>query len=134
MNGDGKLTSVDALIILQAAAGNMHYPRTIVDSNGDEITIYKPVERIIAYNSDGAEVIQSLGATGDVVGVGTVVAEDDFVPEFAEVPTVGKWNSPNCEMIIALNPDIVLVYGKWPEKGKLEDKLRGGSTSTFLRI
>lgn len=101
------------------------YPRTIVDSTGDELTLYKPIKRIIAYNSDCAEVIRSLGATKGVVGVGTVVADDEFFSEFGEVPAVGKWNSPDCERILALDPDAIIVYGKWPEKGKLDDKLKG---------
>ncbi len=109
------------------SASHIHayYPRTIVDSTGDELTLYKPIKRIIAYNSDCAEVIRSLGATKDVIGIGTVVEEDDFFSEFGEVPAVGKWNSPDCERILALDPDAVIVYGKWPEKGKLDDKLKG---------
>nr|QNO49354.1 vitamin B12-binding protein [Methanosarcinales archaeon ANME-2c ERB4] len=102
-----------------------YYPRTIVDSNEDELTLYKPIKRIIAYNSNCAEVIRSLGATKDVIGIGTAIEEDDFFSEFGEVPAVGKWNSPDCEKILALDPDAVIVYGKWPEKGKLDDKLKG---------
>lgn len=102
-----------------------YYPRTIVDSNEDELTLYKPIKRIIAYNSNCAEVIRSLGATNDVIGIGTAVEEDDFFSEFGEVSAVGKWNSPDCEKILALDPDAVIVYGKWPEKGKLDDKLKG---------
>ena len=117
------------------AASHIHayYPRTIQDSNGDEITIYKPVKRIIAYNSDCAEVIRSLGATEDVIGVGTVVAEDDFFSEFGEVQAVGKWDSPDCEMILALDPDAVFVFGEWPAKDKLEDKL-GGTDIVVIRL
>lgn len=110
-----------------------YYPRTIQDSSGDEITIYKPVKRIIAYNSDCAEVIRSLGATEDVIGVGTVVDEDDFFSGFGEVQAVGEWNSPDCEMILALDPDAVLVYGKWPAKDKLEEKL-GGTDIVVIRL
>jgi iron complex transport system substrate-binding protein len=116
-----------------ASHTHAYYPRTIVDSNGDEITIYKPVKRIIAYNSDCAEVIRSLGATGSVIGVGTVVAEDDFFSEFGEVQAVGKWNSPDCEVLLALDPDVVLAYGKWPGKDKLEEKL-GGTDIVVIRL
>ena len=59
-----------------------YYPRTIVDSTGDKLTLYKPIKRIIAYNSDCAEVIRSLGATKDVIGVGKVVADDELLYEF----------------------------------------------------
>ncbi len=117
------------------SASHIHayYPRTIVDSNGDEITIYKPAKRIIAYNSDCAEVIRSLGATEDVIGVGTVVDEDDFFSGFGAAQAVGEWNSPDCEMILALDPDVVFVYGNWPAKDKLEDKL-GGTDIVVIRL
>jgi len=117
------------------AASHIHayYPRTIAGSSGEEITIYEPVRRIVPLTSDGAEVIRSLGATNDVVGVGTGIAEDDFFYEFADTKTVGKWNNPDCEMILALDPDIVLAYSKWPGKDKLEDKI-GETDITVVRL
>ena len=110
-----------------------YYPRTIVDSNGDEITLYKPTKRTVVLNSDCAEVIRSLGATDEVVGVSTGIAEDNFFSEYGEVQTVGKWNSPDCEVLLALDPDVVLVYGKWPGKDKLEEKL-GGTDIVVIRL
>ncbi|MEA1894166.1 MAG: ABC transporter substrate-binding protein [Euryarchaeota archaeon] len=117
------------------SASHIHayYPRTIPDSNGDEVTIYTPVRRIVALTSDCAEVIRSLGATDEVVGVSTGIAEDDFFSEFEEVQTVGKWNSPDCEVLLALDPDVVLAYGKWPGKDKLEAKL-GGTDIAVIRL
>jgi len=110
-----------------------YYPRTITDSNGDEITLYKPAKRIVVLNSDCAEVIRSLGATDKVIGVSTGIAEDDFFPELGAVQTVGKWNNPDCEVLLALDPDVVLVYGKWPWKDKLEEKL-GGTDIVVIRL
>ncbi len=112
---------------------HVYYPRTIVDSNGDEITFYKPAKRTVVLNSDCAEVIRSLGATDEVVGVSTGIAEDDFFSEYGEVQTVGKWNSPDCEVLLALDPDVVLAYGKWPGKDKLEEKL-GGTDIVVIRL
>ncbi len=104
---------------------HLYYPRTIMCANEKEITIYKPIHRIIPLSSDAIEVVRSLGAKQSVVGVSTGVAEDPLFEEFALLPTIGKWNNPDCEMIIALNPDIVLTYSKWPSKEKLEEKLEG---------
>jgi iron complex transport system substrate-binding protein len=117
------------------SASHIHtyYPRMIVDSNGDEITLYKPTKRTVVLNSDCAEVIRSLGATDEVVGVSTGIAEDNFFSEYGEVQTVGKWNSPDCEVLLALDPDVVLVYGKWPGKDKLEEKL-GGTDIVVIRL
>lgn len=110
-----------------------YYPRTIVDSNGDEITIYKPVKRIVVLNSDCAEVIRSLGSIGEVIGVSTGIAEDEFFSELGTVQTIGKWNNPDCEVLLALEPDVILAYGKWPGKDKLENKL-GGTDIVVIRL
>lgn len=114
---------------------HLYYPRTIMCANENEITIYKPIHRIIPLSSDAIEVVRSLGAKQSVVGVSTGVAEDPLFEEFALLPTIGKWNNPDCEMIIALNPDIVLTYSKWPSKEKLEEKLeRTGITVVRLNF
>lgn len=46
-----------------------------------------------------------------------------FFPELSKLPSVGRWNKPDIEAILALNPDIVSAFGRWPAPEKLEDKL-----------
>ena len=102
------------------------FPVTIIDATGEEVTIENPVERIIVLNSDAAETVRVLGAVDKVVGVTVRIAEATaFFPEMSNLPAIGKWNDPDIEAILALDPDIVLAYGKWPGPEKLEEKLQG---------
>ncbi|NMX20988.1 hypothetical protein C5S30_00825, partial [ANME-1 cluster archaeon GoMg4] len=52
------------------------YPRTITDSGGRNVTIYKPVKRIITLTSDGAEGVRTLGAVDNIVGVTEMINKD----------------------------------------------------------
>jgi iron complex transport system substrate-binding protein len=131
LGGSGSVLDLEDL--RESAHIHLYYPRTILCANGKDVTIYKPANRIIPLTSDGTEVIRSLGAGQSVVGISTDLAEDALFEEFASLPTIGKWNNPDCEMIIALNPDIVLAYGKWPSVEKLENKLERTGI-TVLRL
>ncbi|NMX20937.1 hypothetical protein C5S30_00535, partial [ANME-1 cluster archaeon GoMg4] len=52
------------------------YPRTITDSAGRNVTIFKPVDRIITLTSDGAEGVRTLGAVDNIVGVTEMINKD----------------------------------------------------------
>ncbi|WP_170253956.1 ABC transporter substrate-binding protein [Acetobacterium paludosum] len=80
---------------------------TVTDTAGREITVDKPLERIVTYNSSVCDVLKSFGSEATVIGRG------DSVPNptpNVDVPTVGKWNEPNIEAIMALKPDAVFTY------------------------
>jgi hypothetical protein len=65
---DGKITSEELEEIRHI---HENYPRTIMcdPPYGKEVTIYKPIKRIIVLNTPGAEAIRSLKATDKVVGI-----------------------------------------------------------------
>ncbi len=93
----------------------------ITDSAGNTIEIGK-AERIICLNSDCLEAIIMLGAKDKIVGLGSYALQKPYAPN---VTDVGKWSEPNVEAIISLNPDIVVTYVNYPERQKLEEKLKG---------
>lgn len=80
---------------------------TITDTAGREITIDKPLERIVTYNSSICDVLKSFGSEATVVGRGDSVPNPSAT---AEIPTVGKWNEPNIEAVMDLKPDAVFTY------------------------
>jgi iron complex transport system substrate-binding protein len=99
---------------------------TITDAKGQEITVGLPVERIVALHSDGAVAIRALGAADRVVGVNKHMVEDEvFFTELSKLPSVGGSFDPDIEAVLALEPDIVIAYAKWPGPEKLEEKLVG---------
>ncbi|MBK9516651.1 MAG: ABC transporter substrate-binding protein [Anaeromyxobacter sp.] len=64
----------------------------------------RPARRIITLAPSLTDVLVALGATGRVVGVTRV----DRAPEVAGLPRVGGFLDPNPEIILGLQPDLVL--------------------------
>jgi len=95
----------------EAAHIHRYYPRTIIDSAGRNVTIYKPLKRIVVFNSETVETMRSLNTTDKIVGVGKYTIKDKiFFPEFANYPNVGSVWSPNYEEVLNCNPDAVFLY------------------------
>ncbi len=100
------------------------YPRSIVDSAGDNITIYKPLERIIVTNSNCAEAIRVVGAQNRVIGAtDSLQWYPTFFPEMSKLPVVGKWSAVDPELVLQLDADCVFAYTADPSPAYLEDKL-----------
>lgn len=114
------------LAVSGAGAKTYHpgYPRSIVDSAGDNITIYKPLERIIVTNSDAAEAIRVVGAQDRVIGAtDSLKWFPTFFPEMSKLPVVGKWSCVQPELVLQLDADAVFAYTADPSPAYLEDKL-----------
>ncbi len=100
------------------------YPRSIVDSAGDNITVYKPLERIIVTNSNCAEAIRVVGAQNRVIGAtDSLQWYPTFFPEMSKLPVVGKWSAVDPELVLQLDADCVFAYTSDPSPAYLEDKL-----------
>jgi iron complex transport system substrate-binding protein len=65
-------------------------------------------QRVISIIPATTEMLFAMGAGDRVVAVGTY---DRFPPEVARLPRVGALLDPDVERIIALRPDLVIVYG-----------------------
>jgi len=109
------------------------YPRTITTATGENVTIYKPLERVIVLNTDIAEAIRVLGADDRIVGISDTVAKrTEFFPEISKKPVVGGWKEIEPEAVLQLEPDAVFAYGMWPGPEYIEDKLP--PTITVIRL
>lgn len=62
--------------------------------------------RIIALSPSATEVVDALGATGDLVGVDDY---SDFPASVTKLPKVGSFMQPNLEAIVRLKPTLVVV-------------------------
>lgn len=92
-------------------------PVTITDSAGKTITLPAAANRIIVTNSDAAEVLIALGAKDKIVGiVNTVNNTPLMAAQLGNVTSVGVWDNPSIEDIIALKPDVVIAYASWKPK------------------
>lgn len=99
---------------LRESAGiHKYYPRTITDSVGREITIHRPVERIVATGGTyGPETLCALGLQDKIVGVCEGAKKrGELRTLMADKTSVGRsCFSWDMEKIVELNPDIVLAY------------------------
>ena len=123
-NYDGRISVADmtqiGLIILGRES-----ELTIVDSMDRIVTVSKPVERIILVSaSPTAAVVKALGAEDKVIAVTEgIKKKTTFFPEMSKLPSVGLGHdSPDYEMIIALEPDVV-IHGWMYDPEEVEEML-----------
>ena len=97
---------------------------TVLDSDDRIVTIQKPTDRIVIYHHQCAEMLQILDVDDKVVGVrDTFEAQVRRFPVISTKPSIGNGGSPDIEAILAVDPDIVLVYTFYPTHELLDDKL-----------
>ena len=96
------------LISMTAACQPSFQPAAIVDDLGRQITIDKAPQRIVSHVPSITETLFALDLGEKVVGV----SEYGDYPEAAKAkPKVGGYYDPSIEMIVDLNPDLVLTDG-----------------------
>lgn len=108
-NYDGEINRLDVaqtkLIIL-----GREKEITVLDSVNRTVTVKEPVERIVVTDDNQAELIRLLGAERKVVGIEGSVPERGYFPVMSDKPQVGnQWSGLNYELILELNPDVVIA-------------------------
>ncbi|HAF71094.1 MAG: Iron complex transport system substrate-binding protein [Acetothermia bacterium 64_32] len=106
------------VLALGLGLGAQEFPLVVQDDRGQDILIPAPPQRIVvAGTALYAEILVDLGAEGLIVGVAD---SPDLPPELGNVERIGPWYSPSIEVVLALQPDLVL--GAW---GTVRDALEG---------
>lgn len=94
-------------------------------SSFDGQYIVKPVERVVCMSSSHIAMFDIIGRTDDVVGVsGKQYITNPKIMNNAAVRDVGYDSSLNYELMVTLNPDLVLLYGVSAEDSVVTSKLR----------
>ena len=78
------------------------------DFAGRTVRLDAPAQRIVALAPDIVENVFSAGAGAKLVGA---VAYSDHPPGASEIPRVGNFQSWSVESVVALRPDLVLLWG-----------------------
>ena len=81
---------------------------TVQDFSGREVTLAQPAERIVALAPHIVENLYSAGAGDKLVGI---VSYSNFPDEAKNVPEVGTYNAFSLEQVLALQPDLVVMWG-----------------------
>jgi iron complex transport system substrate-binding protein len=90
-----------ALPCLKAAAVSVE------DFAGRTVTLEKPAQRIVALAPHTVENLFSAGAGDRLVGA---VSYSNYPARASDVPRVGSYNAYSLEQILALRPDLVLMW------------------------
>ena len=95
----------------------------VTDFRGKEIRLSRPAQRIVCLIESALSGMYMLGAENRVVGISTNIYQNVF-PYYAamdggiqkkKLPAPGNWDFVNIESVIALKPDLVIIWSKQSE-------------------
>jgi len=105
---------------------------TVTDFRGKALTVKNPAERIVCLIESALSGLYMLGAGERVVGISTNVYQGSVYRYYAEldqrirdkkIPAPGNWDFVNIESVVALKPDLVIIWADQRESIKsLEDR------------
>lgn len=95
-------------------------PIVFIDGLERQVTLNKPAQKIVSLAASNTELLFAVGAGGQVIGRDNF---SDHPSQAQDLPAVGDFTGYNMEVIVNLNPDLVLAAGiNSPEEVKaLED-------------
>lgn len=101
-------TRLAIALFAACSAGAVAAPVSAVDANGVRIELAAPAARIVSLAPHATELLFAAGAGKSVVGV---LSPADWPPEAKRVPRIGDAAGLDLERIVALKPDLAVV---WP--------------------
>lgn len=81
---------------------------SVTDFAGRTVELDRPAQRIVALAPHIVENLYSAGAGDKLVGV---VSYSDYPPGARSIPRVGSYNAFSLEKLVALQPDLVVMWG-----------------------
>lgn len=81
---------------------------TVTDSLNRTVEIAAPARRVVTLAPHLVENLYSAGGGPHIVGT---VSFSNFPPEASELPLVGSFNAFSLESIVALKPDLIVMWG-----------------------
>ena len=84
-----------------------HAAITVKDDDGRDVTLQKPAQRVIALAPHITELLFAAGGGNQIVGA---VSYSDFPEEAKKIPQIGSNRELDMERIIALKPDLIVVW------------------------
>jgi iron complex transport system substrate-binding protein len=108
------LAAVLSLHAAQAAAANAI---SVKDDDGNVVTLQKPAQRVVSLAPHVTELLFAAGGGSHVVGA---VAYSDFPEAAKKVPQIGSNRELDLERIIALKPDLFVVWRHGSSERQIE--------------
>ena len=95
----------------------------LADDSGRSVTLKQPAQRIISLAPHMTELLFAAGAGAQVVGT---VEYSDFPEAAQRIPRIGDSAQLDLERIVALKPDLIVVWQKGNAQRQLDKLLRLG--------
>ncbi len=95
------------LAILSFASAELRAEVMVDDDMGNSVRLEQPAKKIISLAPHLTEIVFAAGAGDKLIGV---VSYSDYPPAALDIPIIGSYNNINYEAIVALQPDLVLVW------------------------
>lgn len=109
-----------AFFLLALFATPVQAGRTLTDDSGRTVQLPGPAQRIVALAPHITEVLYTAGAGDKIVGT---VDYSDYPPAARRIPRVGGYSRIDLEAVLALRPDLVIVWESGNNMAQA-DKLR----------
>jgi iron complex transport system substrate-binding protein len=113
-------------------AAEASQPITVSDFRGKTLRLPAPAQRIVCLIESALSGIYMLGEERRVVGISRNVYTGNVFPHYAalddrirekKLPAPGNWDFINLESVVALKPDLVILWSQQTEAiGSLEEK------------
>ena len=94
-------------------AGDSIYPFDYTDAYGNTVTIEGPAETVVSVSPALTEIIYALGAEDKLIGRSDYC---DYPEQVFDIQAVGPIDLPDTELIISLDPDIVIASSIFSEE------------------
>lgn len=112
-------------------AGTASKTIIIVDDFGDTIRVDSTAKRIVSLNPTTTEILFAIGVGSKVVGR----TKWDSWPDSAKlVPDVGDALRPNVESVLAVKPDLVLLYASNDNRTAAQQLRASGVRTVAMRV
>jgi iron complex transport system substrate-binding protein len=111
------------LALLLGASGAAQAAVTVVDDTGTRITLAQPAQRVISMAPHATELLFAAGGGKRIVGT---MNWSDYPPEARSIPQVGSNSEIDVERVVALKPDLIVVWQSGNTARQLEQLARLG--------
>lgn len=95
------------LALLLCTVGAARAEVTVVDDTGKRVTLPGPARRVISLAPHVTELLFSAGGGERIVGA---INYSDHPPEARSIPTIGSNSQLDLERVVALRPDLLIVW------------------------
>ena len=97
----------------EASGEESIYPLTLTDAYGNEVTIEEEPETVISVSPALTEIVYAVGGGSKLIGRSDY---DDYPSDVFEVASVGPIDLPDTELIVSMDPDVVIASSIFSEE------------------